>query len=96
MSTLESLPPLVICFTSLEAYIDKGPTLLESLRQATSTPTSGCLQDGGIVTFPVGRVETGRFAVRDMRQTVDVGVIKSEEKKDPSGAKVTKYAVKKK
>ncbi|CAI5488594.1 unnamed protein product [Closterium sp. Naga37s-1] len=29
----------------------------------------------------------GRFAVRDMRQTVAVGVIKSVEKKDPSGAK---------
>jgi len=37
----------------------------------------------------------GRFAVRDMRQTVAVGVIKSVEKKDASGAKVTKSAVKK-
>ncbi|XP_058004934.1 elongation factor 1-alpha isoform X7 [Hevea brasiliensis] len=34
----------------------------------------------------------GRFAVRDMRQTVAVGVIKSVEKKDPSGANVTKSA----
>ncbi|TYI86848.1 hypothetical protein E1A91_D04G094400v1 [Gossypium mustelinum] len=37
----------------------------------------------------------GRFAVRDMRQTVAVGVIESVEKKDPSGAKVTKSAAKK-
>jgi len=39
----------------------------------------------------------GRFAVRDMRQTVAVGVIKSVEKKEPgSGAKTTKSAAKKK
>ncbi|KAF2299946.1 hypothetical protein GH714_006375 [Hevea brasiliensis] len=37
----------------------------------------------------------GRFAVRDMRQTFAVGVIKSVEKKDPTGAKVTKSAAKK-
>jgi len=37
----------------------------------------------------------GRFAVRDMRQTVAVGVVKAVEKKDTSG-KVTKAAAKKK
>lgn len=37
----------------------------------------------------------GRFAVRDMRQTVAVGVIKAVEKKEASG-KVTKAAAKKK
>jgi elongation factor 1-alpha len=36
----------------------------------------------------------GRFAVRDMRQTVAVGVIKSVAKSDKAGGKVTKAAVK--
>ena len=36
----------------------------------------------------------GRFAVRDMRRTVAVGVIKSVEKDDGSGGKVTKSAQK--
>jgi len=36
----------------------------------------------------------GRFAVRDMRQTVAVGVIKAVEKTDPKNAKVTKSATK--
>lgn len=35
------------------------------------------------------------FAVRDMRQTIAVGVIKAVERKDPIGAKVTKAAAKK-
>lgn len=37
---------------------------------------------------------TGRFAVRDMRQTVAVGVIKSVEKKAAGQGKVTKSAMK--
>jgi len=36
----------------------------------------------------------GRFAVRDMRQTVAVGVIKEVNKKEASGGKTTKAAVK--
>jgi elongation factor 1-alpha len=36
----------------------------------------------------------GRFAVRDMRQTVAVGVIKEVTKKSGDGGKVTKAAVK--
>ncbi|MGH0185892.1 UNVERIFIED_CONTAM: hypothetical protein FKN15_019488 [Acipenser sinensis] len=36
----------------------------------------------------------GRFAVRDMRQTVAVGVIKAVDKKAPGAGKVTKSAVK--
>lgn len=37
---------------------------------------------------------TGRFAVRDMKQTVAVGVIKSVEKKAAGQGKVTKAAQK--
>lgn len=37
----------------------------------------------------------GRFAVRDMRHRVEVGVIKAVEKKEPTGAKVTKAAERK-
>ena len=37
---------------------------------------------------------TGRFAVRDMRQTVAVGVIKAVDKKLPGAVKVTKSAQK--
>lgn len=36
----------------------------------------------------------GRFAVRDMRQTVAVGVIKGVSKSDGSGGKTTKSAQK--
>jgi elongation factor 1-alpha len=36
----------------------------------------------------------GRFAVRDMRQTVAVGVIKAVAKKSLEGGKVTKAAAK--
>ena len=34
----------------------------------------------------------GRFAVRDMRQTVACGVVKQVNKVEPSGGKVTKSA----
>ncbi|KAF8290385.1 elongation factor 1-alpha-like [Trypanosoma cruzi] len=36
----------------------------------------------------------GRFAVRDMRQTVAVGIIKAVTKKDGGAGKVTKAAAK--
>lgn len=42
---------------------------------------------------PLG-TPAGRFAVRDMRQTVAVGVIKNVEKKSGGAGKVTKSAQK--
>ena len=36
----------------------------------------------------------GRFAVRDMRQTVAVGIIKSVDKSEGDGGKMTKSAAK--
>ncbi|CTQ41298.1 elongation factor EF-1 alpha subunit [Babesia microti strain RI] len=86
-------------FESLDTRIDKrtGKTLEENPK----TIKNG---DAAMVTMKPNKpmvVETftdyaplGRFAVRDMRQTVAVGIIKAVEKKDPSSAKVTKSAVK--
>ena len=39
-------------------------------------------------------VRLNRFAVRDMKQTVAVGVIKAVQKKDAGAGKVTKAAAK--
>ncbi len=36
----------------------------------------------------------GRFAVRDMKQTVAVGVIKEVTKREATGGKMTKAAIK--
>ena len=53
-----------------------------------------------VLKFPVQCVESyneypplGRFAVRDMRQTVAVGIIKSVEKADKSGGKGKLYNI---
>lgn len=44
--------------------------------------------------LPSRALPAGRFAVRDMRQTVAVGVIKNVEKKSGGAGKVTKSAQK--
>ncbi|KAJ8504212.1 hypothetical protein OPV22_005098 [Ensete ventricosum] len=67
--------------------------------QQRRQPAPGQIGNGFVKMIPTRPmvVETfseylplGRSAVRDMRRTVAVGVIKSLEKKDPTGDKVTK------
>merc|ERR1712142_98464 len=80
---------------------------IEAPERPISKPLRLPLQDvykiGGIGTVPSKPMcvepyaefaPLGRFAVRDMRQTVAVGIIKSVEFKESSGGKVTKSAQK--
>jgi elongation factor 1-alpha len=86
-------------FGTLESKIDR-----RSGKEIEKEPKSIKSGDAAIVTMVPSKpmcVETftdypplGRFAVRDMRQTVAVGIIKSVAKKEASSAKVTKAAVK--
>lgn len=60
-------------------------------------PQELSLREGKVAAFhscPTTLHPTGRFAVRDMRQTVAVGVIKNVEKKSGGAGKVTKSAQK--
>ncbi|XP_038151967.1 elongation factor 1-alpha [Cyprinodon tularosa] len=86
-------------FSELKEKIDR-----RSGKKLEDNPKALKSGDAAIITMVPGKpmcVESfsqypplGRFAVRDMRQTVAVGVIKSVEKKAPSGGKVTKSAQK--
>jgi len=86
-------------FATLESKIDR-----RSGKEIEKEPKAIKSGDAAIVTMIPSKpmcVETftdypplGRFAVRDMRQTVAVGIIKSVTKKEPTSAKVTKAAVK--
>merc|ERR1712072_232189 len=85
-------------FTSIESKMDRrsGKVLEENPKfvkagdacMATLTPSKQMCVEAFSEYPPLGR-----FAVRDMRQTVAVGVIKAVEKADKSG-KVTKSASK--
>lgn len=61
-------------------------------------PAGGCIPAGGerraLAPSHPHTLPAGRFAVRDMRQTVAVGVIKNVEKKSGGAGKVTKSAQK--
>lgn len=57
-------------------------------------PVPGGGRSLGAPTSPSCSLPAGRFAVRDMRQTVAVGVIKNVEKKSGGAGKVTKSAQK--
>jgi len=86
-------------FTELTSKIDRrtgksqeeGPKFVKSgdACMAVLTPTKPlCVET--FVDYP----PLGRFAVRDMRQTVAVGVVKSVTKEEAKEAKVTKAATK--
>jgi elongation factor 1-alpha len=86
-------------FTELEAKIDRrtgkeSEAFPKSIKNAEAalirmTPSKPmCVES--FTEYP----PLGRFAVRDMRQTVAVGVIKSVTKREAGAGKVTKSAVK--
>merc|ERR1712218_559989 len=71
--------------------IEEGPQFVKSREAAMVeiVPTKPMVVETFAQYAPLGR-----FAVRDMKQTVAVGVIKEVEKSDGSGGKVTKSAAK--
>lgn len=76
--------------TRLLAPLASPPCLSNAAAYVIMVPTKPMCVESFTAYPPLGR-----FAVRDMRQTVAVGVIKAVEKKDVAG-KVTKAAAKKK
>ena len=99
--------PVVDCHTAHIAC--KFAELKEKIDRRSGKCTEACPKclkkgDAGMILMTPSKpmcVETfatypplGRFAVRDMKQTVAVGIIKEVEKADPAAGKVTKSAQK--
>lgn len=78
---------------SLQAHGALPPSYRRCVTGAELTPASCLLRPQCVESFSE-YPPLGRFAVRDMRQTVAVGVVKSVEKTDGKGGKVTKAAEK--
>ena len=86
-------------FATLDSKIDRR-TGKETEKEPKAVKSGDCAMVTMLPSKPMC-VETftdypplGRFAVRDMRQTVAVGIVKGVVKKDPKDAKVTKAAQK--
>jgi len=104
----EGYSPVVDCHTAhISCKFDKIHSRMDKRTGKTLEENPKTIKNGdaAMVTLKPNKpmvVETfteypplGRFAVRDMKQTVAVGVIKTVEKKEPgSSAKVTKSALK--
>lgn len=104
------MPPLQVTHPRRTAHLvataqihRDAPILPEPRAQQGSQPgrARGSIQAGERAGGRAGRgaprphtLPAGRFAVRDMRQTVAVGVIKNVEKKSGGAGKVTKSAQK--
>ncbi|TPP51640.1 Elongation factor Tu GTP binding domain family protein [Leishmania donovani] len=77
-------------FAEIESKIDR-----RSGKELEKNPKAIKSGDAAIVKMVFNDyAPLGRFAVRDMRQTVAVGIIKGVNKKEGSGGKVTKAAAK--
>lgn len=89
---VDMIPGKPMCVESFSEYPPLGESLISNSPPVTKYLffiSLGSLNNNLSFCFPAGR-----FAVRDMRQTVAVGVIKGVEKKVSTSGKVTKSAQK--
>lgn len=87
---VDMVPGKPMCVESFSEYPPLGKFLIVWQSSVRVCEVGRCRCDNTNVSGP----SSGRFAVRDMRQTVAVGVIKGVEKKTATSGKVTKSAQK--